>query len=172
MTNRGVLLRLLMGKLDVDPRLNRFRDRLRLQKGVYLLQEAFDMHTDYRFSWYLRGPYSPALTKVAFEEVAEPATQGDRTHEGFCLSEGAEERWDRLQRLLDARPNNESEERWLELLASLHFYRHKAYFPQSEQQHKKDPEWLYDKLPESKRNSFLRPLALEATRVLQDVGLW
>ena len=45
--------------------LTRFRDRLLLQKRVFLLMvKGIDL--GYSFSWYLRGPYCPALTKDAF----------------------------------------------------------------------------------------------------------
>ena len=43
-----------------------FNDRMRLQKEVYLLQH-FGLPTAWKFSWYLRGPYSPDLAHAVLE---------------------------------------------------------------------------------------------------------
>lgn len=42
-----------------------FNARLILQKTVYLM-EQFGLSTGYYFNWYLRGPYSPSLTRDAY----------------------------------------------------------------------------------------------------------
>lgn len=42
-----------------------FDERLILQKTVYLMQE-FGLFIGYNYSWYLRGPYSPSLSKDAY----------------------------------------------------------------------------------------------------------
>jgi len=42
-----------------------FNARLILQKTIYLLEE-FGLNIGYYFSWYLRGPYSPALARDAY----------------------------------------------------------------------------------------------------------
>ena len=59
--------RLLAGLLKRagDYGVRTFRDRLVLQKTVYLLQ-AFGIYLGYRFTWYLHGPYSTQLTRDAF----------------------------------------------------------------------------------------------------------
>ena len=49
-----------------DFSLKSFDDRLFLQKAIYLLQ-ILGVDLRFRFSWYLRGPYSNALTQCAFE---------------------------------------------------------------------------------------------------------
>jgi len=42
-----------------------FNDRLRLQKIVYLAREiGFDC--GFAFDWYVRGPYSPSLTRMLY----------------------------------------------------------------------------------------------------------
>lgn len=43
-----------------------FNHRLILQKTIYLMQE-FGLNIGYFYSWYIRGPYSPALTRDAYE---------------------------------------------------------------------------------------------------------
>jgi len=45
-----------------------YTERLMLQKLVYLLK-SIDNSITYNFSWYHRGPYSPELTKEAYEEI-------------------------------------------------------------------------------------------------------
>jgi len=45
-----------------------FNSRLILQKTVYLL-EQFGLNIGYYFSWYLRGPYSPSLTRDTYALV-------------------------------------------------------------------------------------------------------
>lgn len=43
-----------------------FSNRIKLQKIVYLIQ-ANGINLGYSFSWYLHGPYSPDLTKDAYQ---------------------------------------------------------------------------------------------------------
>jgi len=50
----------MLDALKVRADMSSFDERLRLQKIVYLLEEL-GLQTDWRFSWYLRGPYSPSL---------------------------------------------------------------------------------------------------------------
>jgi len=59
-------------------RLERFDDRLLLQKRLYLLAaEGVDL--GYVHSWYLRGPYCPALTRDAFAVDRENGLVGSTT---------------------------------------------------------------------------------------------
>ena len=44
-----------------------YKDRLLLQKIVYMLQKGFDYPSDYHFSWYVKGPYSSTLSNNAFK---------------------------------------------------------------------------------------------------------
>ena len=46
-------------------RLDHFDDRLRVQKLAYLIQEIGG-RDDFVYYWYVRGPYSPALTQALF----------------------------------------------------------------------------------------------------------
>jgi hypothetical protein len=59
----GLLKRI--GNFEPTDFSSNFNDRLILQKTIYLL-EQFGLHIGYYFSWYLRGPYSPALTRDAY----------------------------------------------------------------------------------------------------------
>lgn len=49
-----------------------FQDRLRYQKIVYLMQN-FGLSLGYGYSWYVRGPYSPDLTKDLFTISNDPS---------------------------------------------------------------------------------------------------
>ncbi len=52
--------------LGVNPSLETFSERKRNQKLAYLIQEIADVSLGYTFSWYIRGPYSPDLTRDLF----------------------------------------------------------------------------------------------------------
>ncbi len=58
-------LRILNSLCNVS--LDRFNDRLRLQKLGYLVQ-ALGSSGGFTFSWYLRGPYSSSLTRMLYGE--------------------------------------------------------------------------------------------------------
>jgi hypothetical protein len=68
-TNRKVALGGLLhriGSFNPTSYESDFNARLRLQKTVYLMQE-FGLNIGYWFSWYLRGPYSPNLTRDTYK---------------------------------------------------------------------------------------------------------
>ena len=50
---------------DYEFSMDKFDDRLKLQKTVYLLQ-AFGVYLGYDFSWYMRGPYCTILASNGF----------------------------------------------------------------------------------------------------------
>lgn len=49
-----------------DASLDKFDDRLRLQKVAYLVQKL-GSSGGFTFSWYRRGPYSPSLTQALYQ---------------------------------------------------------------------------------------------------------
>ncbi len=55
---------------DYDFSMDKFEDRLKIQKTLYLLQ-SFGIYLGYDFSWYLRGPYCTSLTTnaLALEDI-------------------------------------------------------------------------------------------------------
>lgn len=89
-----------------------FHDRLRLQKTVYLLQ-IFGIYLGYHFGWYLYGPYSPALTRDAFETLPKFAR-----FEPWRSADQETER--RLGLFLRFLGDSKDDPQWLELVASLH----------------------------------------------------
>jgi uncharacterized protein YwgA len=100
---------------NFDPRLfvSDFDKRLILQKTIYLLQ-ACGLYLGYKFSWYVRGPYSTQLTHDAFEltKVYQhlPAVR--------FVDPKAESRF---QQFLNLMKTVAGDSLMLELLASVHF---------------------------------------------------
>jgi hypothetical protein len=58
--------------LGMDTNLGTFAERVRVQKVVYMLKQ-FGADLGFGFTWYLRGPYSPSLTKTLFNPTGEDA---------------------------------------------------------------------------------------------------
>ena len=56
--------------LGMDTNLGTFAERVRVQKVVYMLKQ-FGADLGFGFTWYLRGPYSPSLTKTLFNPTGE-----------------------------------------------------------------------------------------------------
>jgi hypothetical protein len=56
----------VLNELGIKPLMTSFSARLRVQKILYLLQEL-GLQTGWKFSWYIRGPYSPDLAHELFE---------------------------------------------------------------------------------------------------------
>lgn len=118
MLKRKIGLKLIMDDLKLG--LTRFDDRLTLQKSIYLLEEL-GLNFGYRFSWYLRGPYSPELTRDAFEvnEAGSPVAQQAKR---FKLGPNAKSMIQKFKTLADdKRPSDVDRAKWLEILASIHY---------------------------------------------------
>jgi len=112
---------------ELGLKLGSFSDRLVTQKSIYLFQVmGFDL--GYRYSWYLRGPYSPALTADAFK-VAE-AEANDIDLGSVQLTADARETARRITELLEKhREAGLDKPQWAELLASMHYLRHVVASP-------------------------------------------
>jgi len=67
--------------LGLDGGLDSFSDRIRVQKVVYLLKQ-FGADFKFGYTWYIRGPYSPSLTRTLFNPTeGEFRTNGPLTAE-------------------------------------------------------------------------------------------
>lgn len=112
-------LKLVLDELEVKPVIDTLADRKRVQKAVYLAQAA-GVDLGYSYGWYLRGPYSPRLTRDYFA-----------LDEGLRSGYAAEQvrlKLPVLKALKKARPLFDvpagvplAQEDWLELLASLRY---------------------------------------------------
>lgn len=148
--NLSKLARLLkrLGNFD----LWNFKGRLLFQKRIYLLQ-ALGLDLKYRFSWYIRGPYSPSLTKDGFalipiynELPTEPLTQNEQQI---------------ITRFLNWLSLKKEDEEWLELVSSIHFLK---------EAHWTDKNLIFRKL-QSKMPSLTVNIFNEAWQKLEEVGL-
>jgi len=117
MDERQIGLALALNELGVSSDVSEFDSRLILQKIVYLIEEA-GIKLGYGFNWYLRGPYSPVLTRDLFDLAS---TKEDTA--GWVLDSQSKAIASRLKPLLNnsSHSDGSSQSRRLELLASLHF---------------------------------------------------
>ncbi|MEZ0606175.1 hypothetical protein ACAX43_29220 [Paraburkholderia sp. IW21] len=128
MDTKQLVLKLALEAADQPMDVNTLDERMRLQKAVYLLQAA-GASLGYRYSWYLKGPYSTALTQDYFA-LAEAKQQGDDAAGQRSLKPEVLERIKAAAQVLRkpaaARPL--SLPNWLELLASLHYLATSEHF--------------------------------------------
>ena len=129
MTKGRILLKLILDEIGLGGlELNTFSKRLNLQKRIYLLQLT-GMDLRYRYNWYLRGPYCPSLTQDAFLLRDEIDSKED-DYEKYELTKTAKKKVDKAKSIWKA-PSGLGVElgMWVELLASLHYLKHIAYWP-------------------------------------------
>jgi uncharacterized protein YwgA len=98
-------------------KLKLFEDRLALQKVTYLLQEA-GVDLGYTFTWYVRGPYSPSLTRDAYQLVNFRVDTKQLPQPEAADAKKIQVISQLIKSVEGRRP---SREYWLELLGSLHF---------------------------------------------------
>jgi len=101
--------------LGIDPAMETFAERKKVQKLVYLLDKVFGMNFKFPYSWYLHSPYSPMVTKIVFDviegrQIVDPDLE--------VLSDKDLGRIDQLKSFLG---NDIDSNDRLELLVSLHF---------------------------------------------------
>jgi uncharacterized protein YwgA len=111
-------IKLTLDAIEEPLSLDSFNERMAIQKMVYLCQVA-GVHLGYRYTWYLRGPYSPDLTRDAFSLQASLNSGFDETS-GSKLDSESVRKLERIKPLWRAKPMADRP-RWLELLASLLF---------------------------------------------------
>src|SRR5216683_1258278 len=120
MTPKLAGLKLTLQALGIPLNTESLSGRIQLQKSVYLAQAA-GVPLRYRYNWYLRGPYSPDLTRDYFEL---PQTE---TADGYRLSDRSQEAIELIKPLLTVPPMvGLPRDRWLELLASLLYLEREA----------------------------------------------
>ena len=126
MNNARILLKLVLDEIRLGGLdLGTFSKRLVLQKKIYLLQiSGLDLR--YRYNWYLRGPYCPSLTEDAF--LLKEELNYDKDYSEYTLSSHAKNDIEKAKKIWET-PENVDSRYWLELLASLHYLKHIAYWP-------------------------------------------
>jgi hypothetical protein len=99
--------------LGIEPTLETFAQRKAIQKLVYLL-EVFGVDLNFRFGWYLHGPYSSSVTHVLYDNADVLKTAADQS----ALSGDERAKIAELRSFLgDDLQSPDS----LELLVSMHF---------------------------------------------------
>lgn len=101
--------------LGINPQMETFSDRKKVQKAVYLLDKAFGLNFDYSYNWYLHGPYSPDVTKIMYD-VLEGKSHNSANKS--CLSDDEAARITRMKEFLGSDLQSTDQ---LELLASVQF---------------------------------------------------
>lgn len=135
------------------PDLNIHDDRLNIQKLTYILK-SIGLPFDYRFNWYIKGPYSPTLASEAFGYV-------ERGMSEVKLSQGDTQVVSNLKSTFSSDISSPGK---LELYASLLFIKNQKKLSFRDQM-------LADKLV-SLKPWFTREDALRAIVVLRDSGIF
>jgi len=110
--------KLTLDALGVSVRVGTFDERLIVQKSIYLAKAA-GHDCGHFFRWYLRGPYSPELTRDVFSIKAEKLAGLDESAR-WKLDDKSVQRLKRVKGLIPAGDKATKAHR-LELLASVHF---------------------------------------------------
>ncbi len=112
------VLSLFLQELGEETEINSLDDRMRLQKAVYIGQ-VFGVDLGYRYSWYVKGPYSPPLAQDYYE-LTEAV---DDELVGLTLHPEVKDKLSKARECLKLPPNVQelSTAQWYELLASLHY---------------------------------------------------
>lgn len=92
-----------------------FDDRLICQKKIYLLQ-SLGTNLGYMYNWYVRGPYSPALTTYIYANL-DVLSRDDFSH--YKLAEVVEKNIQCVNNLEKVKRADCTASSWYELLASL-----------------------------------------------------
>jgi len=116
MDRQQIGLKLATEALELPLSVDTFSDRLILQKLVVIVQAA-GVDLGYHFHWYLRGPYSPTLTRDAFAASTE-ARGTSEEFAGWHLDETSQKRLENLRGLFRGEDRQVLASR-LELLGSV-----------------------------------------------------
>jgi len=163
-----IFLKLVLDEIGLgDLEIGNFLSRKILQKKMYILQLT-GVDLGYRFNWYLYGPYCPALASDTFALRDEIGY--DQEFNDYELNAKTRGKLDILKDIAGPCEGVQiSEPEWFELLASLHYLKHIAYWSG-----KTDPgfEQVFEKLGDSKPHfQDKEELAKIAWQKLDDVGL-
>lgn len=104
-----------LSALGINPKMESFEERKRVQKLVYLLDKTVGMNFDFPYNWYLHGPYSPDVTKIIFN-VVEKRQEVDSNP--TILDSNDFRKIEKLKSFLKADIDSIDE---LELLVSVHY---------------------------------------------------
>ena len=124
MSKRLIVLELVLTELGIEPTIETLEDRIQFQKAVYLSQEA-GVPLGYRFSWYVRGPYSPSLARDYYYLQLASDDELSSNH-GQSLRRDVKETLRQIKPIISEDNGvHLSQTDWLELVSSI-LYLHKT----------------------------------------------
>jgi uncharacterized protein YwgA len=120
MKTKLIALKLFLEELGVPSDIDTVDERKRVQKTIYLGQIA-GVDLGYHFGWYLKGPYSPELTKDYYD-LDEALSDGDQEYQKKELKGHLKGKLQSIKSIV-TQPCDVplSQADWLELLASVHY---------------------------------------------------
>jgi uncharacterized protein YwgA len=119
MKKAQINLKLFLDALGISPEISTLEDRKRVQKAVYIGQEAGGVDLGYSYGWYLLGPYSPELTQDYFT-LNDDLINGDEGYKRYKLVEPLLGKLDNIKSLMEVPQEADlPQEDWLELVASI-----------------------------------------------------
>ena len=118
MDRQQIGVKLAIDGVKLPFQIDSFRDRLIMQKAVYLAQAA-GINLGYYYHWYLYGPYSPSLTRDEYAIAADISADLDES-KGWKLDERSSQRLEEIRSLFTGLERDKLAKK-LELLASVHF---------------------------------------------------
>ena len=118
MKKAQINLKLFLDALGISSEISTLEDRKRVQKAVYIGQEA-GVDLGYSYGWYLLGPYSPELTQDYFI-LNDDLITGDEEYKSYKLVESLSNKLNDIKSLMDVPQEvNLPQEDWLELVSSI-----------------------------------------------------
>lgn len=102
--------------VGIEPKMDSFNDRKKMQKIVNLIQEA-GVQLPFSFSWYFRGPYSSSLADSLYMIVRNNITDEEKLNEEEIIQ---------IQKVKDFLGDRISSADYLELLVSLLFLKKRS----------------------------------------------
>jgi hypothetical protein len=122
MDGRLIVLQRFVEALGEPAEISSIDSRKRFQKAVYLGQLS-GIDLGYRYSWYVRGPYSTSLTKDYYA-LASAVAAGEQPPEDQQLKPALVDKLQTIRALLTIPPGVQLDKpSWYELLASWHYLR-------------------------------------------------
>ena len=120
MNTRLIVLELVLRELGIESKIDTLQDRIRLQKAIYLTQEA-GLSLGYRYSWYFRGPYSTGLTRDYYYLQIASGDDSEAAHQRN-LRQHVKSSLRKIKPIMSV-PTDVSldSSAWLELVSSLHY---------------------------------------------------
>lgn len=114
MSNR-YLLPLYKKLFDTNFTYSDFSNRMKMQKGIYLLQDMGVPVGDYGFRWYIHGPYSQSLQDDMYYEDGKPESD-------ITLSDESANNIQKLHDIIHSSLSGTYQKsQWLECLASIRY---------------------------------------------------